>query len=688
MRWRHQNLVIPSIAAVFDSIACKFSMHPPLKASWHRYVKNNSLAYAWASLGCTLLFYAILLTLYSLIPSGNTGNSSWHGTSLHAETPTSGVARALWVFLPLLGLKYARRHGMHSDQQHHDFLNTVQKERVVVQGWGLVADAIRSFASSETSDPFADVRIIGLVGNPLDCDPWLNRHASRYYKCVALPPQCLSPEFDEVPTVDCIFETILHHFVLRHNDNDVIVYTNGDLIFPASKLLVVLSFIYCHLDTSNKKDAILVGQRRDTPLMDDTDGAKFLKTSLLTMDNFQHFFSQALNTSVLHADVGVDYFILSAQVLSYFISTKGFPPFLVGRYRWDNALLASFILDEIASSRKNMNSSVCIKTIDITSVLSVVHLGQHSASPDYFQAQVGAEYNDRVAHEHFGDSYMLGRVHNTDWILIEAFPVIHGQGISNPVLKIINRANKVDADILQAFGRAYYYHHLSLGDGHMSSYGIKNRKRDPDGSFPNEASYPILLLVTVLPRDVPYAKLWMQYRHSQNASSVAEDVETHDHFLFVTVEKDSYDELEAAFPGAVILENAFAWPTSAVKWHSFCKLLRNRLTIGVVGARDVVGMSSDKLLPLLWQQTLSAECDVVLYQRQNNKSEDKTNQKEWDIFSIRPSPAGMMFWDEYKKHGQGYGVEQTDIRLLVAPRHQGQADDEKLCIVDLHANAT
>jgi hypothetical protein len=93
----------------------------------------------------------------------------------------------------------------------------------------------------------------------------------------------------------------------------------------------------------------------------------------------------------------------------------------------------------------------------------------------------------------------------------------------------------------------------------------------------------------------------MQYRQSQNTSSVSADAETCDHFLFVTVEQDSYNELEAAFPGTVILEKSFAWPTSAVKWHSFRRLLQNRLTVGVISARDVAAMATtDRLLSLLW----------------------------------------------------------------------------------------
>jgi hypothetical protein len=32
-------------------------------------------------------------------------------------------------------------------------------------------------------------------------------------------------------------------------------------------------------------------------------------------------------------------------------------------------------------------------------------------------------------------------------------------------------------------------------------------------------------------------------------------------------------------------------------------------------------MTTSKLLPLLWQQIFSGECDAVLYQRENNKSE-------------------------------------------------------------------
>jgi hypothetical protein len=570
---------------------------------------------------------------------------------------------------------------MYSEGQRHDFLNTIQRERVSVQSWGLVADAIRSFSFSETSVPFADIRIIGLVGNPLDCDPWLNTHVSRDYKCLSLPPRCLSREFDDIPTVDCIFETILHQVGLRNNDNDVIIYTNGDLVFPAFKILALLSFVYCHSDISTMKDAVLVGQRRDTSLMDDLDGAKLLKSSLLTMDNFQHFFSQALTTSVLHADFGVDYFFLSAQALSYFISTKGFPPFLVGRYRWDNALLASFILEEIASSGKNMNSSVCIKTIDITSVLSVVHLGQHSASPDYFQAQLGAEYNDRVAREHFGDSYMLGRIHNTEWILTESLPAIHTQEIPSPILQIEKRAKKVDADLLQAFDRAYYHHHRpSLREGHVPSYGVKSTERDSGGSYSSGLFCPILLLVTVLPRDIPYAKLWMQNRHSQNRTPIA--AETRDHFLFATIDQDSYNELEASFPGTVILEKAFAWPTSAVKWHSFRRLLRNRLIVGVMSARDVVGMTSNSLWPLLWHQTLSGECDAVLYHHPNSTGESKTDRENWDVFSIRPSLAGMLFWDKYPKKGQedDNDDEKPSLRSPFAP-----SQERVFCALDLHA---
>jgi len=151
------------------------------------------------------------------------------------------------------------------------------------------------------------------------------------------------------------------------------------MVFPASKLLAVLLFVYCHTDTSSKKDAILVGQRRDTPVMDDdgTDESKLLEGGLLTADNFQHFFSKALTTSVLHADFGVDYFVLTARVLSSLISREGFPPFLVGRYRWDNVLLASFILEGIAESSKERDRNVGIRTIYITSALPVVHLGQH-----------------------------------------------------------------------------------------------------------------------------------------------------------------------------------------------------------------------------------------------------------------------------------------------------------------------
>jgi len=489
----------------------------------------------------------------------------------------------------------------------------------------------------------------------------------------------MGQDYDEVPTIDCIFLTILHHVALRRKNNDVIIYTNGDLVFPSSELLAVLSFVYCRPDDDSEKDAILVGQRRDTPLMDgedhDTDGNKLFEGGFLTVDNFQHFFSQALTTSVLHADFGVDYFILPAPVLSSLILTRGFPPFLVGRYRWDNALLASFILDEIAASSSKRDSSVGIRTIDVTSVLPVVHLGQHSASPDYFQAQLGAKYNNRVAREYLGDLYMLGRIHNTGWILSEAFPVLQAREIPSPVYKMVLRTNKVDADVLQAFDRAYYHQHRPS----LAPYDVNSRGRDSDCGLLSGLCYPTLLLLTVLPRDVPYAKLWMPLRHSQNTTSIAAGAETRDHFLFVTVDQDSYNELDAAFPGTVILEKAFGWPSSAVKWRSFSRLLRHRLTVGIMSVQDVVG------LPSLWQQTLSGKCEVVLIHRPIQKSEDEPDRGEWDVFSIRPSAAGMFFWEEYQKGGQGNGEERTGLQSLFAPTRPKKADYENVCVVALHA---
>ena len=106
----------------------------------------------------------------------------------------------------------------------------------------------------------------------------------------------------------------------------------------------------------------------------------------------------------------------------------------------------------------------------------------------------------------------------------------------------------------------------------------------------------------------------------------------------------------------------------------------------IMSARDVAAMTTSNLLPLLWQQTLSGECDAVLYQRQHNKNEDKEDRNEWDVFSVRPSSAGMLFWDEYQKHGQGDSgqgniVKQTGLRLLSAPRHQKTTDDDMVCFL-------
>jgi hypothetical protein len=90
-------------------------------------------------------------------------------------------------------------------------------------------------------------------------------------------------------------------------------------------------------------------------------------------------------------------------------------------------------------------------------------------------------------------------------------------------------------------------------------------------------------------------------------------------------------------------------------------------------------MSNNTLLPLLWQHTLSGKCDAFIHQCENHKSEDTVKRKQWDIFSIRPSSAGMLFWDEYQKYERGNSLEQTGPRSLFASRRQKQDYDEKMC---------
>jgi hypothetical protein len=103
-----------------------------------------------------------------------------------------------------------------------------------------------------------------------------------------------------------------------------------------------------------------------------------------------------------------------------------------------------------------------------------------------------------------------------------------------------------------------------------------------------------------------------------------------------------------------------------------------------MSARDVAAMATSNLSPLLWQQTLSGECDAVLYRHLFSNGESNTDKKEWDIFSIRPSSAGIMFWDEYQKHGEGTGEHTTAPQsLLIAPRHRNMAEDNKVCFCGL-----
>ena len=653
---------------------------------WRRHVYTiNSLGYVRASLGGTLIFYSGLLAASILLPFPSIDLEHlhmWphHGDLMDVDIPVPAKA-TLWVFLPLLGLKQVRRPrpGIQGGQWQRDSFNTVQKERVAVQSWGLVADAIHdSFASTASASVYAvDVRIVGLVGNVVDCDPWLMTHALGYYVCRALPPECLNHDYDGIPSVDCIFETILQQVTTtRHDGDDVIVFANGDLVFSPSKLLAILSFMYFHPSNDDNKDAVLVGQRRDTPLMDTDDNEQDDKVvqGLLTVANFERLFSQALASSVLHADFGLDYFVLPARCFSSVVSRKGFPPFLIGRYRWDNALLASFILDELVPSSNHRKSRGidAVRTIDVTAVLPVVHLGQHSTSSEYFQSQLGAQYNDRVAQEHFGDSYMLGRIHNTAWILSEASRSTDAHELRPPVFEMVKRTTKANADLLQAFARAYHDAEPLVQDRVPRQVSTE----DPgSGTSQSGYLYPTLLLVTVLPRDVPYAKSWMQ----QHVRSPCKNTDPRDHFLFLTLDQDSYSELEAAFPGMVILEKAFGWPSSAVRWDSFHRLLQNRLATGIMSARDAVRLDRSNLLQKLWQTSMSVECDAVFYQHHPNTEHERERSKnKWDLFGIRPTPTGMKVLKEYLAHDNG---EQDSLQSS----HSHAAATGKVCLVKVNA---
>jgi hypothetical protein len=103
----------------------------------------------------------------------------------------------------------------------------------------------------------------------------------------------------------------------------------------------------------------------------------------------------------MHQATGIDYFAFTAGAFPH-----DFPPFLIGRWRWDNALLLHFLL------------AADVATVDGSEVVHALHLGMSdSFRSKQHQARAGGRYNDELAEATTGRAHTLGRIDMAAYVL-------------------------------------------------------------------------------------------------------------------------------------------------------------------------------------------------------------------------------------------------------------------------------
>lgn len=290
--------------------------------------------------------------------------------------PVSG--RRLLVFLPLLGTKYGATHPSRA------------REEACVRTWATIGDWARS-------NKWGTLRIVGMVEHEGFCDPALEvlRPA---YSCVVVPPSCTHPTY-KVLRLDCLFQRALElspALPPHYPSAATLFFSNADVLFTPDVLRAVSS-VDEHFAHAN---FTIVGQRIDLNTSalaqrSDEDVARMTVPQLLRefMDDSQG--------SRIHSPMGIDYFILPPAAFP-----RDFPPFLVGRWKWDNALLYALLRAEVP-------------IVDATEAILALHLGLNDATSKAHIKRVGADHNERLVNQWLGRAHVLGRIDNSPYYLQE-----------------------------------------------------------------------------------------------------------------------------------------------------------------------------------------------------------------------------------------------------------------------------
>lgn len=248
---------------------------------------------------------SVLATVASLALRQDQSEPSTESQNLAVprKTPNKDTLDVL-VFFPI----YGRAQDGHPNKN-------MDIERFLIQAWASVADS-----SSVMSPAPLSLRVIAMAEAQEHCYPEFEDKLSTSFSCVALALGCRHPEF-HIPAMDCIFSTAME----LSSPSELLFYSNGDIIFQPD-ILSVISSIFEQLKDPK---IVVVGQRTDIP-------KEILP--MFSISALQNLTTHARREGIRYTPYGLDYFIFRPEVFP-----PAFPPYLLGRYRWDNALMTAFV---------------------------------------------------------------------------------------------------------------------------------------------------------------------------------------------------------------------------------------------------------------------------------------------------------------------------------------------------------
>lgn len=197
---------------------------------------------------------------------------------------------------------------------------------------------------------------------------------------ICLPLPCMNEEY-KVPQYDCLFAK-----ASEVATTEFVMYANSDMIF-FDDLLEAL-----HKIANEYQDFLMVGQRLDI---------MYPRLIDFSNPNWKVDFKGYVEANgKQHGKYGIDYFLYRR------IFTRKMPPFLVGRVRWDNWLLAEFIGGKDSYA------------IDTTGVITAVHLNHMKVGGSHLRT--GTDYNINLTKDYFVDPKKIGDIESCDLRVVSA----------------------------------------------------------------------------------------------------------------------------------------------------------------------------------------------------------------------------------------------------------------------------